>query len=369
MHIEYNGVKLKLTEITECIREAVYDPSGTDLLFIRWRLGVVATLGSGGYPAGTALDFRRKRGVMLNTDDDLLGSSQPIANRTPPVVLGEDQAAYGWDDMTPPHNDDPTELLNPAFMTDHELRARLMAPRGRLRVTAYSADGNEYVWVEAPRPYVGTSQKAGGDPVTDVTQAVAWGAVDADNGPKPLACDIVQPSGEGNTMGVHFVVEFALVPCAPESERLVLSHRWQTTMTHDDDYYLTRVTVGEIRFNGSILRAAKQQPDWFRGQFFHPIPLGFRRGGPVVRLSSDGLTMQYEIHDTDPTVTFDPGDSGATEMTIVETVNVLNRRLAILKAVETLKRIGAAASDWVGGMFRGRLAPSIWPFNAIPRLW
>jgi hypothetical protein len=344
MHLEYNGVKLELVEITECTREAVYDPTGTDLLFVRWRLGLVCTLGSGGSPPGTQLDAVR-RNQWNSTKTDIAGSNPVSVPRDVPQTMGTEVDEGDWDDLTPATKD-AAELRNQAFLTDHELRMRLMIPRRKLRITAYNPDGTEYVWVEAPRQWQPFTQVAAGG--SQGTAGVEGINVDADNGPKPLRCDVVQPTGEGNTMGVHFVVEFATTPTAPESDRLILSHRWQTTMTHDDDFYLTRTTVGEIRFNGSILHAARQQPDWFRGQFFHPIPLGFRRGGPIVRLSGDGLVLQYEIHDTDPTVTFDPGDSGATEMTIVETVNVLNRRMMVGHAVNFMKGMGKSFLDGLG---------------------
>lgn len=321
MHIEYNGVKLELTEITECRREAVYDPSGTDFLYTKWRLGVVATLASGGSPPGLATDWTTKP-TWAATVAELDGNFR-LVNRGVPLALGTDAPPYPFPKA--PQPGDPTTPLNPAFATDAELRMRLMVPRRKLKITAFHPDGREYVWLESPRPWLPDGvQRCGGVTLTDPTQDVT-GTVDADNGPKPLSCDIVQPTGEGTSFGVHFVIETAVVPVNPQAERLVLSHRWETTMTHDDDFYLTRTTVGEVRFDAQILHAARAQPDWFRGQFFHPIPLGFRRGGPVVRQSSDGLVLQYEIHDTDPTVTFDPGDSGATAMSIVETVAVDSR--------------------------------------------
>jgi hypothetical protein len=315
MHVEYNGVKLKLTEITECSRRAVYDPSGTDLLYVKWRVGVVATLASGGHPSGTAADSDT-RASWHATLAELEGGNIDVDRGVPPA-LGKDAPEYDW--PAAPDND-PLRITNPAFMSDVELRMRLMVPRRKLRITAYHPDGREYVWLESPRPWVPSVQQVSGGRVVDDDAQKVEGVVDADNGPKPLLCDVVQPVGEGTSMGVHFVIETCVVPVDPQAERLVLSHRWETTMSHDDDHYLTRTTVGEIRFNAQILHAAKAQPDWFRGQFFHPIPLGFRRGGPVVRQSPDGLTLQYEIHDTDPTVVFDPGDSGATSMSIVETI-------------------------------------------------
>lgn len=336
MKIEYNGVTLEMTELTECTREAVYDPSGTDLLYVKWRVGVVATLASGGRPNATAADFATSP-TWAATLAELTGAGMNVNRGTPPA-LGKDATEYDWDTIRAAAAD-PTNIANPAFTTDVELRNRLLVPRRKLKITAYHPNGSEYVWLESPRPWIpDVVQRSGGIPFEDDAQDVE-GVVDAANGPKPLRCDVVQPAGEGASMGAHFVIETCVVPVDPAAERLVLSHRWETTMSHDDDHYLTRTTVGEIIFDAQILHAARAQPDWFRGQFFHPIPLGFRRGGPVVRQSNDGLTLQYEIHDTDPTVVFDPGDSGATSMNIVETHALDNRGVFVGHLINGIKKM------------------------------
>ncbi len=346
MDIEYNGVHLELTEIVECSRDAVYDPSGTDLLYVKWRLGVVATLGSGGYPAGTAVDWANKRVAMANILPDLIAQTE-LADRD--GIIGREKAEYEWENIKQPHGVNPQVISNQAFITDQELRYRLMTPRRRLLVTAYSPDGTKYVWLESPRPLRAEADLSTDPAIPDPSQDQQGVRVDADNGPKPLKCDIVQPTGEGNTFGVHSVIETCLPPTPTASERLVLSHRWETIHGHDSDHYLTRTIVGEVRFNGSILQQGEQQPDWFRSQFFHPIPLGFRREIPQVRLSSDGLVLAYTIVDTDPTITFDPGDSGATLMTIAENINYLNRMKWASSVAEKVKAEIGSYFSWMGG--------------------
>lgn len=329
MEIEYNGVKLEMAEMVECSRDAVYDESGTDLLYVKWRLGVVATLGSGGYPPATAVDWRSKSAVMTNVTPDLTGTSATV-NRD--GIIGRPRGNYSWHDIEQPHNVNPGEPLNPAFISDHEVRMRLMTPRRTLKVTAYNPNGTKFVWLESPRPLSNEAELRSRPALADPSQQRQGIQVDADNGPKPVKCDIVSPIGEGGTFGVHFVIETCVVPAPVQSERLVLSHRWQVTHSHDEDYYLTRVIHGTVRFNGSILQNGDQQPDWFRSQFFHPIPLGFRRQLPEVSLSEDGLVLRYTVVDTDPTITFDPGDSGATQITIAENLNYLGRSvLSMLK--------------------------------------
>lgn len=339
MHIEYNHIKLKMVELTECHREAVYDDSGTDLLYIKWTIGCVATLSSGGYPGGTQVDFTNaaaKNRVLLN-NPELLGSAP-----RPKPVLGSDPSAF--DVTEADENASVGSIFNSAFITDKELHWRLMQPRKPLKLSAYNPDGTEYVWLESPRPFAREVEVAAGQPTADI-EASRNGfnprpATDSANGPIPLRADVVQPSGEMGTFGVHFVIETCVAPTGSDSERLVLSHRWQTSHQQNHDHYLTRVITGEVHFSGAILGLTGTSPDWFRSQFFHPIPLGFRREVPAVELSKDGLCLRYELHDTDPTITFDPGDSGATEMEIVETHNYLTRNV-----------YAANIMDWARNLF------------------
>jgi hypothetical protein len=91
--------------------------------------------------------------------------------------------------------------------------------------------------------------------------------------------------------------------------------------SHDDNYYLTRTITGIIVFNGAVMRLQQINPDFVRAQFIHPVPIGFQRRAPEITQSSDGLTIRYTITDTDPTITFDPGNSGASNIQIIEKMN------------------------------------------------
>jgi len=352
MDIEYNGVAMKLVEFTEVSREAVYDASGTDLLYIKWRIGVVATLASGGYPGGTQADFANRKQQILRENPELQGRAPRSAH---PSVLGADTSRSNF-----PAANESTAIntsVNSAFITDADLHTRLMTPRKTLRISAWNPDGSQYVWLESPRPFTREAiLQAGKEPLDSEAARAAFPPrpmTDSANGPIPLRADIVQPSGELGTFGVNFVIETALAPTSSESERLVLSHRWQTIMTHNPDHYLTRVIIGEVVFSGAILSLSATSPDWYRSQFFHPIPLGFRREVPQVALSPDGLTLRYEIHDTDPTITFDPGDSGATEIEIVETCNLLTRNVWAQKVSMWLDRNMGQLSNRNGGVIPG----------------
>lgn len=310
MHVVYNGVELALAEIQDYQREAVYSPDGADLLYVKHRLSVTALCAAGGWP--TAINIT----PGANVSGDLSGS----VSRNPDTrlsVKGTDPATYTADQTDPNLAASVGNVNYPAGMTDHELRMRLMIPRQKLIVSAYRTDGSRYVWLESPRSYPRTVQiGTGTTPYAEATPS------DAANGPLPLRCDVIQPSGDGvGAFGVNFMIETCLVPTAPEAERLILSHRWEVTHSYDEDFHLTRITRGLVVFNGGLQRLTLQTPDWYRNTFMHPIPLGFRRGVPEVKATSDGLGVQYTITDTDPHVVFDPGDSGATNMDIIETLN------------------------------------------------
>lgn len=291
MELEYAGVNLELLTLDRVSRRAVYTQDQADLLYIEWIIGATCVYARGGYPVGTAaLDLTRA------AQNDLRGSGWPdggVRGADPnlpvefPQVANRGAAFFG------------SAGLN-GVETDVDLKTRLWLPRQRFVISAYSTAGQKVVWLESPR---------NGAPC------------DAANGPHPLSVDVVDATGDGATLGVHFQIKTCVPPCPAESDRLVLSHRWQMTHAHDENYYLTRIVKGEIVFNGSVVHKYGLRPDAVRSQFIHPIPLGFRRGGPQIVQSSDGLTIGYTIVDTDASVTFDAGDSGATHMDIVEKVS------------------------------------------------
>ena len=366
MKLTYNDVQMEMVEIQSYTRENVYSQDGVDLLYVKHRLTAMLTVGPGGRPAAisrhkqqksnadytfpdTVKDNAQRGNIRSNAGADILPTDNPFTSEA--AVLGA-----GADRSSQPHG----------FMTDHELRLRLMVPRKRLLITAYdSASGQERVWVKAPRsaPREDRSAELERDRSVLAPRAGRLDSStprmmphsDAANGPTPLRCDVVGAVGEGVTAGVLYTIEFNLVPVSAEVEKLILSHRWEISHQSDEDYYLTRVTTGIVVANGELLRGFDVPLSWFQQEFFHPIPLGFIRSAPEIKLSPDGLTMMYTIRDRDPTCMFDPGDSGATHLDIQETVSVLTPDpQAALLAAARLGPIGAAAigafklGSWVG---------------------
>lgn len=292
MELEYNGVHLELLNLDRVERVGVYTPDGVDLMYIKWTIGAACVFSSGGGPTAT---------TATALSDQVVGEmyGRPQLPRT---ARGSDPPNESDNPVRQRKNDIRSLRASNGYnaaMSDAELRQRLWTPRGKLKITAADADGNRVTWLESPRKGY---------------------AVDVANGPKPLSVDVVEATGDGTTFGVYFQIETCVAPCGTYNERLVLSHRWHMTHGYDDDYYLTRSTKGEIVFNSAVVLRQGIRPDEVRSQFIHPIPLGFKRTGPVISASPDGLTIGYDIEDVDTTIVFDPGDTGATQMSIVEKV-------------------------------------------------
>jgi hypothetical protein len=323
MKVEYDGLEMDLVEIVNYTREGVYSPDKVDLLYVMHRISMVVVLAPGGYP----------RAVSLIRDPNAQAGSTTARQTFP----GADARATkrGVNAVPPPAADAFTDPDTPpgtgnqyqpgAILTDHEVRARLMMPRKRFKITAYEESSQaERVWIEAPG-ITGLAPSPSGS-------YESLGLSDPANGPTPLRVDSVQMTGEGTSESVFFSIEFAVVPVAPESERLVLSHRWETQYASDESRLLSRVTTGLLVFHGGLLGAyatgvagfARESPDVYRNQFFHPIPVGFVRSLPDVTISSDGLNLRYTILDQQPGAVFDPGDSGAVHMELVENMNYLS---------------------------------------------
>lgn len=359
MLIEYNGIKLIMSDLLGYSREGVYSTDGADLLYIKHTINCVCHLAPTGYPQPLSIQLDtptiEKNNRLQSTSTDLLGKGATRSGargNTPADYKFYDRDTFG------PQNTALTvagtavgDISNSAFITDAEVRMRLMQPRKKLKITAWRvaerAEGipdediesfEEIVWLESPRPVEsvppaaipgapafaatgGTiSSTPSGTGGTISSTLSAYPPTDAANGPIPLRVDVLDVAGSGMSMGINFQISTCLIPCGPAAERLILSHRWEVHHGQDEDHYLTRTTVGEIVFNGGLYRQLALIPSDFLKQLMHPIPLGFRRSVPELAQSSDGLMIRYTLVDTDSTITFDAGDSGCTHINITETL-------------------------------------------------
>lgn len=297
MYSQYGPVPLRVIDLVRFEREAVWTEDKADLLFVKNTLGMVATYAPGGVPqmiSVTAMSpDTTARLTGADTTAAVLGANPRGA---PPGATAAVLPAPALEPFGPTAA--PLGSQRTGAETDAELFQRLMIPRQKFILWAYDRQtGAAIRWLESPR--VGF-------------------AVDADNGPRPLSCDVISASGEPHSAVVLYQIETSLPPCPTGSDRFVLSHRWKVSHTHDADYYLTRVTEGTIVFHPGVRDLLGVHPDRVRNQFIHPIPLGFKRGLPLIEQSSDGCTIRYTITDTDPTIVFAPGVSGATQISIEE---------------------------------------------------
>lgn len=288
MELTYNDVRMELLHLDRVERDAVYSEDGQDLLYIKWLIGATCMYGANGRPVGTSA-------ISVGADTILGLNGRPT--RAPATLRGSDPTFFTFTQETNTPAGRPHTTGQNALVTDAELRTRLWTPRKQLIIGAWEPGGTFARWLESPKPGF---------------------VCDLAGGPKPLAVDVMSATGEGTSLGVHFQIETAVSPCQGVSDQTVLSHRWQMQHTHDEDNYLTRIINGTIVFNMAFIATNGIVPDTVRAQMFHPIPLGFKRTlGPITQ-SSDGSTIKYTIFDTDQTVIFDAGDSGATQMEIVE---------------------------------------------------
>lgn len=292
MEITYNGVRMHLTEILKGSRTPVYTPDGIDLLYVRWTLGCSCILTDMAMADPIAVAVKELSQETLDAQDEvgtsILGSGTfgGVVGTDPPVrtlnqkIQGETNQYYR------------------GAATDMEIRSRLLMPRKLLRIRATKQDGvTPFTWLRSPR--VGYE-------------------CDATGGPKVTALDIIRSTGDGNQIGIYFEIQTDLTLGHGEAERLVLGHRWEITHGNTENYFAVRTIKGEVQFNAAVLESNYFQPDWIRQQLLHPIPLGFKRENVEVTRTSDGHTLAYTIVDVDTPITFDPGDSGAVQMQIIE---------------------------------------------------
>ena len=290
---------LRVIDMTRFDRDAVWSPDGTTLIGVDTILGWNCTFAPGGYP-------RLDSATALSPDTvaHLVGSdaTEAVLRANPrganPGATERVVTPPSMELDVPGSSPVPANLERSGPETDAELQRRLWLPRQKIILWVYDKQtGRPIRWLESPRP--GFTQ-------------------DAANGPIPLSVDVVSVAGEPLSTAIHFQIQTRMSPCPTGSDRLVLSHRWQMTHGHDADNYLTRTIEGQVVFHGGVLAHLGIQPDSIRRQFIHPIPLGMRRTPPTVTQSPDGLTIRYTVVDTDPTIMFDAGDSGATNVLIAE---------------------------------------------------
>lgn len=344
MFITYNGVNLALTTIDNVQRDAIMSDDGATLLYNEVTVSVSAVYAppNGTSVAGFLRNLSRSpaQPAPIRNPADVAGSNPftgitlrpPVKNIPAPTKsrapafgrpVGVLAPRFEANIIEPiftfnpplltsgPDPDRPTSctLPNPGaggwqgpIQTDRELELVLRQPRKKLLIWGFRQNGTPLVWIESPK-----NQNPS----------------DAKNGPIVLGCHI-KPGPNSNSFFVALDIRTWLTPTTDSADRALLSHRWKMTHTENEAHYLSRTVTGEAVFNLGVLAATNQSPDWFREQLFHPIPLGFQRSLGPIEISPDGTTLYYSYTDTDTTIVFDPADTDASSMEIVEKVQYHN---------------------------------------------
>ena len=295
MKVVYNGIEMHMLELHSYSRNNVYTEDRADVLAVRHHLNMSVVVGAGGHPHGMA----HKR--LSDNDARLKPEPRRTGFRGHPKLTGQldNTVAYG---ASVDRNPWAEEWVG---ATDRVLVPLLMTPRQKLKITAYrpkekdnDASAQEMTWLESPR---------------------LGQVVDVMNGPHPLGCTMTEPTGDAPGSAVlNFQIETHLPLAETDDARAIISHRWTSTLQHDDDFYATRVVSGEAVFDQGLLHLFNQNASDFLNQLYHPIPLGYQRGLPEVTLSSDGAQLRYTFTDTAVRCVFDAGQSGATQCWIDE---------------------------------------------------
>lgn len=117
-------------------------------------------------------------------------------------------------------------------------------------------------------------------------------ALDANNGPKPTACDITQVTE--STFRVVWSCEVALADCDAGKGQKFASNRWEQAHDIDEKGYSTRTTTGTVWVRSDM----RVNPDQLRGITAPPLPDNFRRRASY-QLQKDGLALRYTYTDVE----------------------------------------------------------------------
>lgn len=266
MFLQYGKINLKIVKFLLCERTAEYDPSGIDYLYTRWKISV-----EGLYTRNTPINV--PYAVSYKASD-------------PGFV------PYGPDLVFP-----AAEYSAP--VTDRSLIHALQVPRQRLVLSFGSAnDGSNEVWAAFPSS---TSYPC-----------------DLINGPIPLECSVQEIRGEGGMFLVRFTVETASNDCQINGglTQYILSNRWTSTISMDENYFETRTFKGMAIFRADLIHRDHLQIDTFRPNILPPTPINCKRFIDELTVSPDGHTYNYTIRDVDQEVLYidQPVDKNFTAM-------------------------------------------------------
>lgn len=123
---------------------------------------------------------------------------------------------------------------------------------------------------------------------------LAGATVDANNGPHPIACNIIEIHG-AKTVIVEFTIETWQRECSTANALMV--HRWESSHDYSEDYLCTRTINGMAVLRSDVLQVNNLKADNYRRMLSHPIQNNSHRVHVNVRADSDGVTYHYTIVD------------------------------------------------------------------------
>lgn len=290
-HVLYNGVHLYNCLTRQWDEEMVYDDSGTDLLYHRYRLRFEGIVHSLAVPSSEPVGFTRA-----------LGARDSLASR------------YA------------------------DLRVALAQPRQAFSVSMQDASRNFVTVLRAEAATTSTSHNR---------------FADVDNGPKPHNVTVTHVAGL-NCWRVAFSIDVCLAECAESSTApFVLGNRWSVSEEMDDNGFITRTFAGRLRLaiSEALVAQIRNQAPW-RRLVVPSLEHGFRRDRMEFSTSVNGLECDYrvvdrQVHTAAPwpatkiemTHTESTGDglSVSSECTVrLEGPPHVNKQLMIMRAVQCL---------------------------------
>jgi len=361
----YNHIRLMNCITERFSEEAVFDPSGTDLMFKKFTVTV------SGYITGEDLRVaamkRTQNGIMFpsslggypsitsSVDVHHNPTNEEVALRS---VLMEPRHDFEmWEgcdsDGTFPKPDDSNKHTNARPLL---IGRAYRSGSGNDEFRKVSPDGSSPEGIGAA-PFLPLST----EPTTSGT--ADYGAYDVNNGPKCLSCDVSRVIN--NTLfRIVCTFEVCKMECdvkgqVPNNKRGVLSNRWSVSDSIDGNMTTVRTISGQLRVTTPYLNANQ-----FRGWVVPALQPGFRRESIQFTVTADGLWLNYVVTDREthysappPATSWDyryresSGNGRSFEVAVDVTLrgprNVSKRQLYFLAFGIALNRIYDAATGQV----------------------
>lgn len=244
----YNGVSMEIEHL-EISADCIYDESGIDYLYTRFRITVEAIWN----PAATQ-------------DISVIGHAPPASESFTNVGNALRQPRQSLSIVIPNHNPDVN-----------------------------SGAGVPLITSPAAPNFSGTD----GQTVTGTRYLT-----DAKNGPIVIGNPVIQFTAE-KTARISHTVETWLVECS--NQRPCVSNRFSMRKTRNQDYFETRIIAGTAIFRSDMLYSAARdangnlQPRMYPSQFLWQLvprcPWGFKRVACDPFQHEDGITLDYHVED------------------------------------------------------------------------